>query len=227
MKHKRTDFPPDFQFGVATSAYQIEGHAKGGADKTHWDSFAATPGNVANADNGDVARDHYNRFEQDFDLIRDAGFDCFRFSTSWARVLPEGRGTVNQQGLDFYDRLTDALVERGIKSCATLYHWELPSPLADLGGWQNRDIANWFADFTEIIMDRIGDGMFSVAPINEPWCVSWLSHFEGLHAPGLRDIRATARAMHHVLLAHQKFPLTLELAGPATILGVRHELNFL
>ena len=214
MKHKRTDFPPDFQFGVATSAYQIEGHAKGGAGKTHWDSFAATPGNVANADNGDVAWDYYNRFEQDFDLIRDAGFDCFRFSTSWARVLPEGRGTVNQQGLDFYDRLTDALVERGIKPCATLYHWELPSPLADLGGWQNRDIANWFADFTEIIMDRIGDRMFSVAPINEPWCVSWLSHFEGHHAPGLRDIRATARAMHHVLLAHQKFPLTLELAGP-------------
>ncbi len=202
MKHKRSDFPVDFQFGVATSAYQIEGHAQGGAGKTHWDSFAATPGNVVNAENGDLACDHYNRYEQDLDLIQDAGFDCYRFSTSWARILPEGRGPFNQQGLDFYDRLVDALLERGIKPCATLYHWELPSPLADLGGWRNRDIANWFADFTEIIMGRIGDRMFSVASINEPWCVSWLSHFEGQHAPGLRDIRATARAMHHVLLAH-------------------------
>ncbi|KIC41865.1 beta-glucosidase [Ruegeria sp. ANG-R] len=217
MKHKRTDFPPDFQFGVATSAYQIEGHAQGAAGTTHWDSFAATPGNVANAENGDIACDHYNRFEQDFDLIRDAGFDCYRFSTSWARVLPEGRGTINQQGLDFYDRLTDALLERGIKPCATLYHWELPSPLADLGGWRNRDIAEWFADFTEIVMGRIGDRMFSVAPINEPWCVSWLSHFEGHHAPGLRDIRATARAMHHVLLAHGRAIETMRGLGMSNL----------
>ncbi len=217
MKYKRADFPPDFQFGVATSAYQIEGHANGGAGKTHWDSFAATPGNVANAENGDLACDHYNRFEQDLDLIRGAGFDCYRFSTSWARVLPEGRGPINQQGLDFYDRLTDALLKRGIKPCATLYHWELPSPLADLGGWRNRDIANWFADFTEIIMGRIGDRMFSVAPVNEPWCVSWLSHFEGQHAPGLRDIRATARAMHHVLLAHGRAIETMRGLGMSNL----------
>ncbi len=202
MKYTRADFPKDFLFGVATSAYQIEGHAQGGAGPTHWDSFAATPGNVVRSENGDLACDHLHRFEQDFDLIREAGFDCYRFSTSWARVLPEGRGPVNQAGLDYYDRLADALLERGIRPCATLYHWELPSALADLGGWRNRDIADWFADFTEIIMGRIGDRMYSVAPINEPWCVSWLSHFEGHHAPGLRDIRATARAMHHVLLAH-------------------------
>ncbi len=202
MKYARTDFPKDFLFGVATSAYQIEGHGHGGAGQTHWDTFAATPGNVVRNENGDRACDHLNRFNEDFELVRDAGFDCYRFSTSWARVLPEGRGPINQEGLDYYDRLADALLERGIRPCATLYHWELPSPLADLGGWRNRDIANWFADFTEIIMGRIGDRMFSVAPINEPWCVSWLSHFDGHHAPGLRDIRATARAMHHVLLAH-------------------------
>ncbi len=202
MKYARTDFPKDFLFGVATSAYQIEGHGQGGAGQTHWDTFAATPGNVVRNENGDRACDHLNRFNEDFELVRDAGFDCYRFSTSWARVLPEGRGPINQEGLDYYDRLADALLERGIRPCATLYHWELPSPLADLGGWRNRDIANWFADFTEIIMGRIGDRMFSVAPINEPWCVSWLSHFDGHHAPGLRDIRATARAMHHVLLAH-------------------------
>jgi beta-glucosidase len=198
----RGGFPSDFQFGVATSAYQIEGHAHGGAGRTHWDDFAATPGNVTRAENGAFACDHYHRYEEDLDLVAAAGFDAYRFSTSWARVLPEGRGEINQEGLDFYDRLTDAMLARGLKPFATLYHWELPSPLADAGGWRNRDIAHWFAEFTEVIMGRIGDRMHAVAPINEPWCVGWLSHFLGHHAPGLRDIRATARAMHHVLLAH-------------------------
>ena len=127
---------------------------------------------------------------------------CTAFPRLGARVLPDGRGTPNAAGLDFYDRLVDGLLARGIKPAATLYHWELPSPLADLGGWRNREIADWFADFTETIMGRIGDRIWSAAPINEPWCVGWLSHFMGEHAPGLRDIRATARAMHHVLLAH-------------------------
>ncbi|KAE9631587.1 GH1 family beta-glucosidase [Parasedimentitalea maritima] len=198
----RADFPKDFMFGAATSSYQIEGHSFGGAGLTHWDSFAATPGNVTRAENGYRACDHYHRFEDDLDLVAAAGFDSYRFSTSWARVLPEGRGAPNPEGLDFYDRLTDAMLERGLKPCATLYHWELPQPLADLGGWRNRDIAGWFADFTEVIMGRIGDRMYSVAPINEPWCVTWLSHFLGHHAPGMRDIRATARSMHHVMLAH-------------------------
>lgn len=198
----RSDFPKDFMFGAATSSYQIEGHGFGGAGPTHWDSFAATPGNVTRAENGLRACDHYHRFEEDLDLVAAAGFDSYRFSTSWARVMPEGRGAPNPEGLDFYDRLTDAMLERGLKPCATLYHWELPQPLADLGGWRNRDIADWFADFTEVIMGRIGDRMHSVAPINEPWCVTWLSHFLGHHAPGMRDIRATARSMHHVLLAH-------------------------
>ena len=198
----RRDFPNGFLFGTATSAYQIEGHGSGGAGLTHWDSFAATPGNVVRAEHGQLACDHYHRFEQDLDLVAAAGFDTYRFSTSWARVMPEGRGPVNQEGLDFYDRLTDAMLERGLKPAATLYHWEMPSALEDQGGWRNRDVASWFGDFTDVIMGRIGDRMFSVAPINEPWCVGWLSHFEGAHAPGLRDIRATARAMHHVLCAH-------------------------
>ncbi|MGO4917041.1 GH1 family beta-glucosidase [Pseudogemmobacter sp. W21_MBD1_M6] len=202
MNFTRKDFPEGFLFGAATSSYQIEGHKFGGAGRTHWDDFAATPGNVVRAENGDLACDHYHRYAQDLDLLKDGNFDCYRFSTSWARVMPEGRGAVNQQGLDFYDRLVDAQLERGLKPCATLYHWELPSPLADLGGWRNRDIAGWFGDFTEVIMGRIGDRLFSAAPINEPWCVAWLSHFMGHHAPGLRDIRAAAHAMHHVLLAH-------------------------
>lgn len=198
----RSDFPKDFLFGSATSAYQIEGHQFGEAGLTHWDTFAATPGNVVRAETGQLACDHYHQYGSDFDLLADAGFDCYRFSTSWARVLPEGTGTPNPKGLDFYDRITDALLERGIKPCATLYHWELPAPLADKGGWRNPDIANWFADYTQVVMSRIGDRMFSVAPVNEPWCVGWLSHFLGHHAPGLRDIRATAHAMHHVLVCH-------------------------
>lgn len=198
----RRDFPENFLFGTATSAYQIEGHGQGGAGRTHWDDFAATPGNVIGSENGAVACDHLNRFEEDLDLVAGANFDVYRFSTSWARVLPEGRGQVNEAGLDFYDRLVDAMLVRGINPALTLYHWELPSALADQGGWRNRDIAKWFADYTEVILRRLGDRIWSAAPINEPWCVSWLSHFLGQHAPGLRDIRAAARAMHHVLLSH-------------------------
>ena len=199
---KRADFPNDFTFGTATSSYQIEGHQFGGAGPTHWDSFAATPGNVVRGENGLLACDHYHRYAEDLDLAAAMGLDAYRFSTSWARVLPEGRGAPNPEGLDFYDRLVDAMCARGLKPYATLYHWELPQPLADLGGWRNRDIAGWFADFTETIMRRIGDRVHAAAPINEPWCVAWLSHFMGLHAPGMRDIRAATRAMHHVLLAH-------------------------
>lgn len=202
MRHRRTDFPAGFLFGAATSAYQIEGHGFGGAGRTHWDDFAATPGNVAGAEHGARACDHYHRYAADFDLLAAGNFDVYRFSTSWARVLPEGRGTPNAAGLDFYDRVIDALLKRGLKPAATLYHWELPSPLADLGGWRNRDIASWFADYVDVLMRKIGDRVWSAAPVNEPWCVAWLSHFEGHHAPGLRDIRAAARAMHHVGLAH-------------------------
>ncbi|MCF1709843.1 GH1 family beta-glucosidase [Tabrizicola sp. J26] len=202
MKITRTDFPEDFLFGAATAAYQIEGSGFGGCGPCHWDTFAATPGNVVRAEDGAVACDHYHLWEDDLDLLTQGNFDAYRFSTSWARVLPEGRGPVNAEGLDFYDRLVDGILERGLKPFQTLYHWEMPSALADLGGWTNRDVAHWFADFAEIITRRIGDRVAAIATINEPWCVAWLSHFLGHHAPGLRDIRAAARAMHHVLLGH-------------------------
>ncbi len=212
MLPQRADFPSDFLFGVATSAYQIEGHAAGGAGRCHWDDFAETPGNVVRAETGALACDHYHRWPEDLDLIRDGNFDVYRFSASWARVMPDGRA-VNPGGLDFYDRLVDGMLERGIKPALTLYHWELPSALADLGGWRNRDIAGWFADYAAVVADRIGDRLWSAAPINEPWCVAWLSHFLGLHAPGLRDIRATARAMHHVCLAHGRAIQAMRAAG--------------
>ena len=202
MKFSRSDFPPGFRFAAATSSYQIEGHGFGGAGRTHWDTFAATPGNVVRSEHGMTACDHYHRWEEDLNLMQAMGLDAYRFSTSWARVMPEGRGPVNAEGLDFYDRLVDGMLERGLAPMATLYHWELPAALADLGGWRNPDISHWLADFATVVMERIGDRVFSVAPINEPWCVAWLSHFLGLQAPGLRDISAAAHAMHHVLTAH-------------------------
>ena len=204
MNFTRADFPEGFEFGAATSAHQIEGSDFGGCGRSQWDDFAATPGNVVRGENAAIACDHYHRWAEDFDLLKACGFDAYRFSTSWARVMPEGRGQVNQDGLDYYDRLIDGLLERGIKPYATLYHWELPSALLDLGGWRNADSADWFADFTEVIMSRLGDRVHATATFNEMWCITWLSHFMGIHAPGVRDIRAATRSMHHVLLAHGK-----------------------
>ena len=212
ISFSRLDFPEHFLFGTATAAYQIEGSSNGMCGPSHWDSFAATPGNVVKADNGAIACDHYHRYEEDLDLVRDGGFDAYRFSTSWARVMPDGR-QVNPDGLDFYDRLVDAMLARDLKPYLTLYHWDLPSPLADIGGWMNREVTDLFADYAKAVINRIGDRVKTVATINEPWCVSYLSHFLGHHAPGLRDIRATARSMHHVLLAHGKAIAAMRAAG--------------
>ena len=221
----RSRFPGGFVFGAATSSYQIEGHSFGTAGSTHWDSFAATPGNVVDSSNGGVACDHYHRFREDFDIAADLGLDAWRFSTSWARVLPDGRGRINRQGLDFYDRLVDELLERRLKPFPTLYHWELPSALADVGGWANPEIADWFGEFADLIGRTIGDRVFAVAPINEPWCIAWLGHMEGVHAPGLRDLRAAARAMHHVPLAHGKAVQALRsngISNVGTIVNLEH-----
>jgi beta-glucosidase len=201
MTISRSDFPAGFLFGAATAAYQIEGSGFGNAGPCHWDTFAATPGNVVRGENGSVACDHYHQWPADLDLLKAAGMDAYRFSTSWARLMPDGR-TINPEGMAFYDRLVDGMLERGLKPFQTLYHWEMPSALADQGGWTNRDTCHRFADFAQAITRVLGNRVASIATINEPWCVAWLSHFWGIHAPGLRDIRATARAMHHINLAH-------------------------
>ncbi len=201
MTLSRFDFPDGFVFGAATAAYQIEGVGFGDCGSCHWDTFAATPGNVVRAESGLRACDHYHQWPTDLDLLKAANMDGYRFSTSWARVMPDGVNA-SPESLDFYDRLVDGMLARGLKPFQTLYHWELPSTMADLGGWTNRDTASRFADFAEVITGRIGDRVSAIATINEPWCVAWLSHFMGIHAPGLRDIRAAARAMHHILLAH-------------------------
>jgi beta-glucosidase len=213
MIPSRAEFPDGFLFGAATAAYQIEGSAFGGAGPSHWDTFAATPGNVLRAEDGSRACGHYHLWPEDLDLVRDANLDAYRFSTSWARVQPDGRGAANPAALDFYDRLVDGMLARGLAPFLTLYHWDLPSPLADLGGWANRDTASRFADYSMLVMGRIGDRVACTATINEPWCVAWLSHFLGHHAPGLRDIRAAARAMHHILLAHGQAMAAMRAAG--------------
>ena len=197
----RTDFPSDFVFGSATSSYQIEGTRFGSCGKNHWDTFAKA-GGTANLDDGATACAHFENWESDLDLISSCGLDAYRFSTAWPRIQSDGRGPVNESGLDFYDTLVDGLLERGIEPHLTLYHWDLPQPLADAGGWSNRDTAHYFADFACIVAGKLGDRVKSIATINEPWCVAWLSYFLGHHAPGLKDMSLASKAMHNVLLAH-------------------------
>ena len=196
--------PQDFLFGVATSSYQIEGTSHGGCGPSHWDDFAAEPGRVSDGSNGSIACDHYHRFAEDLDLVGEGGFGAYRFSFSWPRLLPETDAGVNPEGVAFYDRLLDAMLERGLQPFATLYHWDLPRRHAVAGGWQNRDTCGWFADYTDLVMRHFGDRLHAVAPVNEPWCVSWLSHYWGHHAPGLTDLAAAARSMHYIQLAHGK-----------------------
>ena len=157
---------------------------------------------MSDGTDGRIACDHYHRFAEDIDLVNDAGFGAYRFSFSWPRLLPERDGLVNPDGVSFYDRLLDAMLERGLQPFATLYHWDLPQRHADAGGWRNRDTCGWFADYTDLVMRHFGDRLHAVAPVNEPWCVSWLSHYWGHHAPGLTDLAATARSMHYIQLAH-------------------------
>jgi beta-glucosidase len=199
---QRKDFGAKFSFGAATAAYQIEGGQQDGRGSSIWDSFAATPGNTRNAESGHTACDHYERWGEDLDLLAGAGFDAYRFSFAWPRLLPEGRGVVNAKGLAFYDRLIDGMLERKLQPFATLYHWDLPSSLQDRGGWMNRDIAGWFGEYAALVARHFGDRLTTIATLNEPWCTAYLGHLTGRHAPGYRDLRAAARAMHHVLFAH-------------------------
>ncbi len=198
-----SEFPPNFVFGVATSAYQIEGAVEeDGRGPSIWDVFSHTPGKTARGDTGDVACDHYHRYLDDVQLMKDLGVQSYRFSISWPRIQPEGVGRVNEAGLDFYDRLIDALLEAGIEPMATLYHWDLPQTLQDRGGWTNRDTAKAFADYADVVFARLGGRVPRYITVNEPWCSAVLGHAFGTHAPGLQDFGATVAAAHHLLLGH-------------------------
>lgn len=196
-------FPGDFVFGVATAAFQIEGATKlDGRKPSIWDAFANMPGRVYGRHNGDVACDHYNRLEEDLDLVQSLGVSAYRFSIAWPRVIPEGTGPVNEKGLDFYDRLVDGLKARGIKAFATLYHWDLPLMLAGDGGWTARQTAYAYQRYAKTVIARLGDRLDAVATFNEPWCSVWLSHLYGIHAPGERNMDAALHALHFTNLAH-------------------------
>lgn len=198
----RSVFPDDFLFGSATAAYQIEGTGQDDMGRSIWDDFCETQGAIENGDTGAVACDHYSRWAADLDLIRDGGQNAYRFSISWPRVMPDGAGAASEKGLAFYDRLIDGLLERGIQPFATLYHWDLPSRLQEKGGWMNRDVAAYFADYAALITQRFGDRLASIATINEPWCVANRGHMHGSQAPGMKNVRAATQVQHFVLLAH-------------------------
>ena len=193
---------PGFVFGAATAAYQIEGAARAdGRVPSIWDTFCAIPGKTHGGDNGDVACDHYHRYAQDIALLADLGFDAYRFSIAWPRVM-DASGRLNDRGIDFYKRLLDRLDAHGVQAWATLYHWDLPQHLQDRGGWLNRETAYRFADYAEA-MGRIFKGrMAGWMTLNEPYCSAFIGHSEGRHAPGLADVRYGVEAMHHLLLAH-------------------------
>ena len=196
-------FPDGFLWGTATSAYQIEGSPLAdGAGPSNWHRFAHTPGRTRNGDTGDVACDHYRRYADDVELMAALGLGGYRFSISWSRILPEGRGRVNPRGLDFYSRLVDHLLARGIRPLVTLFHWDLPAALEDRGGWLEPAIAGWFADYAEVVFRALGDRVPMWATLNEPWVVMDAGYLHGVHAPGHRSVEEAASAARNLLRAH-------------------------
>ncbi len=196
-------FPDSFLWGASTSAYQIEGSPLAdGAGPNIWQRFAHSPGRTANGDTGDVACDHYRRYEDDVRLMADLGLQAYRFSIAWSRILPTGTGTVNGKGLDFYERLVDALLAANIKPNATLFHWDLPAALDDRGGWLNRDVADWFGEYARVVFGRLGDRVPMWATLNEPWVVTDGGYLHGVLAPGHRNLFETPIASHNLMRAH-------------------------
>ncbi|MFD1849734.1 GH1 family beta-glucosidase [Oceanobacillus bengalensis] len=198
-------FPKEMKWGSATASYQIEGAVKeGGRGPSIWDTFSHTPGNVINGDNGDVACDSYHRYEEDVKLLKDLGADVYRFSVSWSRIFPDGTGEVNQEGLDYYHKLVDALLDEGIEPMCTLYHWDLPQKLQDNGGWNNRENMEAFVTYAEVMFREFNGKINYWITLNEPWCVAFLSNYIGAHAPGNRDLNLATQISHHIMLAHGK-----------------------
>ncbi|MGW0803784.1 GH1 family beta-glucosidase [Nonomuraea sp. NPDC002799] len=198
-----TAFPENFLWGTATAAYQVEGAwAEDGRGPSIWDTFSHTPGLVTNGDTGDVACDHYHRLEEDLDILAELGVGAYRFSISWPRVQPGGRGPLNRPGVDFYDRLVDGLLARDIAPVATLYHWDLPQELEDAGGWPERDTALRFAEYARLMGDALGDRVRTWITLNEPWCSAYLGYASGVHAPARTEPAAALAAVHHLNLGH-------------------------
>ncbi|RYV49839.1 GH1 family beta-glucosidase [Pengzhenrongella frigida] len=218
-------FPPGFLWGAATAAYQVEGAAhEGGRTDSIWDTFARIPGAVLDAHDGEVACDQYHRVPQDVALMRDLHLGSYRFSTSWSRVRPDG-GPVNQTGVDYYSRLVDELLGAGLKPWLTLYHWDLPQALEDLGGWTNRDTAYRFAEYAVGLHEALGDRVDVWTTLNEPWCSSFLSYTAGAHAPGRQSPADGLAAAHHLLLGHGLAINELRSRAPLANLGITLNLD--
>ncbi len=200
---QKISFPEDFVWGCASSSYQVEGAwNEDGKGLSIWDTFAHTPGKIANGENGDVSVDHYHRYKEDVALMKELGLDAYRFSVSWPRVIPNGTGAVNPAGLDFYDRLVDELLKNKIEPYICLFHWDLPQALQDKGGWLNRDTAYAFADYARVMTERLSDRVKVWMTHNEPSVSSFAGHLFGIHAPGMTDPVAGFKSYHHIFLSH-------------------------
>jgi len=214
-------FPDDFVWGVATSAFQIEGaKATDGKGLSIWDTFCDKPGVIADASNGERACEHYARWSDDLDLIASLGVDAYRFSVSWPRVRPTGAGAWNEKGLAFYERLVDGMLARNIKPFLTLNHWDLPQAMQDKGGWESRDTVHRFVEYAEGIHDRLGDRVVSIATHNEPWVAAVLGNETGVFAPGLKSRKIAAQVSHHLLLSHGLATQALRARGCKADIGI-------
>jgi beta-glucosidase len=219
-------FPEGFVWGSATASYQIEGAVdEGGRGPSIWDTYSHTPGRTLNADNGDVAVDHYHRWVEDLGHIDALGLDAYRFSIAWPRVQPGGSGAFNQAGVDFYSRLVDGLLERGVRPVATLYHWDLPQELEDAGGWPVRDTALRFEAYAAGIVAALGDRVHTWTTLNEPWCAAYLGYASGVHAPGRTEPAGALAAVHHLNLAHGLAGRVVRDLAPAAELSVTLNLH--
>ena len=223
----RRDFPADFLWGCSTSSYQIEGAVhEGGRGESIWDRFCATPGTIRDGSSGAVACDHYHRWPEDLDIARGLGANAYRFSIAWPRIFPEGRGAVpNAAGLDFYSRLVDGMLERGLQPWATLYHWDLPQALQDEGGWVARQTVDDFLAYTDAITRRLGDRVKHWITHNEPWCTAFLGNEHGNHAPGLRDVGKAYQVCHHLLLSHGLAVPLIRKNAPGAQVGITLSLH--
>jgi beta-glucosidase len=213
-------FPRGFLWGAATASYQIEGATReDGRKPSIWDTFCGVPGAVRNGDTGAVAADHYHRWPEDIAMMRELGLGAYRFSVAWPRVQPEGSGAVNTAGLDFYRRLVDGLLEAGVVPVLTLYHWDLPQPLEDAGGWPARETAERFADYASMVFGAIGDRVPYWVTVNEPWCSAFLGYLSGVHAPGVQDAQRAIAAAHHLMLGHGMAVQAMRAIGGDAVFG--------
>ena len=222
------EFPAGFVWGTATAAYQIEGGwDEDGKGASIWDRFAADPAHIADRCDARIACDHYHRFLEDLDLMAALGLASYRFSLSWPRIVPDGDGAINPAGLAFYDRLVDAMLERGIRPFATLFHWDLPAALQDRGGWTNRDTLDAFARYADIVARRLGDRVKDWMTHNEPWVVAFCGHLYGNHAPGLRDLPTALATAHGIMVSHGRAVSAIRAACRDARIGIAHNLEWI